>query len=323
MLVWPGRFLVFTSIPTEFAMTRFRLLPGLVLLASVSGFASGPGDRVATDPRSVVSAESAAGSSPMPVAELLQTVRLGGATWSPDGKQIGYISNASGRLNLWLMQADGTGARQLLKSDDRQSSPAFTKEDNEIVYEQDKGGDELYDLYAVPVSGGEPRNLTNTDKTSESSPLFSKDGKWLAFDNKVKVEASTNIAVMEWATGKVRVLTHETDPKAFWDVEDWSPDGRSLYVVRQVGLDDADVYRLDVKSGAAEKLTAHTGKVLVFATAVSPDGKTLLLTSNEKSGYLNVALLDIASKKQRWVTDTQWEAHAGNFRRRVTRLLTP
>ncbi|WP_433967030.1 TolB family protein [Tunturiibacter gelidiferens] len=153
-------------------MTRFCLLPGLVLLASVSGLASGPGDRLVTDPKSVISMQNTAGSSPMPVAELLQTVRLGGATWSPDGKQIGYISNASGRLNLWVMQADGTGARQLLKSDDRQSSPAFTKDGKEIVYEQDKGGDELYDLYSVAVSGGEPRNLTNTDKTSESNPLF-------------------------------------------------------------------------------------------------------------------------------------------------------
>ena len=294
-------------------MTRFCLLPGLVLLASVSGFASGPGDRVATDPKSVVSAESATASSPMPVAELLQTVRLGGATWSPDGKQIGYISNASGRLNLWVMQADGSGARQLLKSNDRQSGPAFTKDGREIIYEQDKGGDELYDLYAVPVSGGEPRNLTNTDKTSESSPLFSKDGKWLAFGSKEKVESSTNLAVMEWPAGTARLLTHEKDPKASWNLVDWSPEGRYVYGTREVGTDDADVYRIEIKSGAAENLTAHAGKVLMQASAVSPDGKTLLMTSNEKSGYANVALLDVSSKNKRWVTDTQWEAHADGF----------
>jgi dipeptidyl aminopeptidase/acylaminoacyl peptidase len=294
-------------------MTRLCLLPGLLLLTSLNGFASGPGDRVATDPKSVVSGENAATSAPMPVAELLQTVRIGGATWSPDGKQIGYISNSSGRLNLWVMQADGTGARQLLKSNDRQASPAFTRDGKEIVYEQDKGGDELYDLYAVSVEGGEPKNLTNTDKTSESGPLFSKDGRWLAFGSKEKAESSTNVAVMEWPAGKPRLLTHEKDPKASWDVVDWSPDGRYLYAVREVGTDDADVYRVDVTSGTAENLTAHTGKVLMLASEVSPDGKTLLLTSNEKGGYANVALLDVASKKKRWVTDTQWEAHAGGF----------
>jgi dipeptidyl aminopeptidase/acylaminoacyl peptidase len=303
----------FISASTEFAMTRLCLLPGLLLLTSLNGFASGPGDRVATDPRSVVSAENAATSAPMPVAELLQTVRIGGATWSPDGRQIGYISNASGRLNLWVMQADGTGARQLLKSNDRQANPVFTKDGKEIVYEQDKGGDELYDLYAVSVEGGEPKNLTNTDKSSESGPLFSKDGKWLAFGSKEKAESSINIAIMEWPVGTARLLTHEKDPKASWDAVDWSPDGRYLYAVREVGTDDADVYRVEVNSGAAENLTAHTGKVGMIASSVSLDGKTLLMTSNEKGGYENVALLDVASKKKRWVTDTQWEAHAGGF----------
>jgi dipeptidyl aminopeptidase/acylaminoacyl peptidase len=313
VLVWRGRFLEFISTYMEFAMTRLCLLPGLLLLTSLNGFASGPGDRVATDPKSVVSAENVATSAPMPVAELLQTVRIGGATWSPDGKQIGYISNSSGRLNLWVMQADGTGARQLLKSNDRQASPSFTQDGKEIVYQQDKGGDELYDLYAVSVEGGEPKNLTNTDKTSESRPLFSKDGKWLAFDSKEKVEPSTNIAIMEWPAGTARLLTHEKDPKASWDAADWSSDGRYLYAVREVGTDDADVYRLDVKSGTAENLTAHTGNVRMIASKVSPDGKTLLMTSNEKGGYQNVVLLDVASKKKRWVTDTQWEAQAGGF----------
>jgi dipeptidyl aminopeptidase/acylaminoacyl peptidase len=313
VLVWRGRFLEFISAYMEFAMTRLFLLPGLLLLTSLNGLASGPGDRLATDPKSVVSAENASTSAPMPVAELLQTVRIGGATWSPDGKQIGYISNSSGRLNLWVMQADGIGARQLLKSNDRQASPSFTQDGKEIVYQQDKGGDELYDLYAVSVEGGEPRNLTSTDKTSESGPLFSKDGKWLAFGSKEKAESSTNLAIMEWPAGAARLLTHEKDPKASWDAADWSPDGRYLYAVREVGTDDADVYRVDVKSGAAENLTAHTGKALMIASEVSPDGKTLLMTSNEKGGYENVVLLDVPSKKKRWVTDTQWEAHAGGF----------
>jgi dipeptidyl aminopeptidase/acylaminoacyl peptidase len=296
-------------------MTRLFVLRGLVLLASATSFASGPADRVATDPKSVVSMKNDAPSAakPVPVAELLQTVRVAGPSWSPDGKQIAYTGNASGRFNIWVMEADGSGARQLVKSNDGQGNPLFSKDGKEIVYQQDKGGNELYDLYAVPVSGGEPRNLTNTDTISETGPLFSNDGRWLAFGSKVKVEPSTNLAVMDWATGKVTLLTQEKDPKASWDLVKWSKDDRYLYAVRQVGTDDSDVYRVEVKSGAAEKLTSHTGKVLNFMSDVSPDGKTLLITSNEKGGYENVALFDLATKKMRWVTETQWEAHGGEF----------
>jgi dipeptidyl aminopeptidase/acylaminoacyl peptidase len=284
------------------------LLPGCCGVA----LASGPGDRAVTDPVSVISTIQA-GSKPVKVADVLDTTQLAGATVSPDGSRIAYVSNASGRLNLWIMHADGSGARQLLHSDDRQARPVFSHDGKELVYMQDKGGDELYDLYAVSVAGGEPRNLTNTDKTSELSPLFSPDGTKFAFGSKDKITPFINLAVMDWKSGVAHLLTHETDPKASWSAVCWSADGRALFARRSVGLDDADAYRVDAQSGAAVKLTAHTGKQLVELSDVSPDGKTLLLTSNEKDGYANVALFDVASKQMRWVTNTQWEARSGEF----------
>jgi dipeptidyl aminopeptidase/acylaminoacyl peptidase len=274
--------------------------------------ASGPGDRVATDPRTVVSAPGP-GSGPVDVKELLDTVRLAGASWSLDGKRIAYISNASGRLNLWVMGADGSGAKQLLTSNDRQADPVWTPDGSRIVYTQDTGGDEMYDLYSVSASGGAPKNLTQTAQVSEVSPRFSQDGALLAFSSKPKASPWHDVAVMEWKTGAVRLLTHESDPKATWEISAWSPDGRSLYATREVEREDSDIYRIDVKTGAAEKLTSHTGKVLLHVTGLSPDGKTLLLTSNEKGGYANVALMDLATKTLRWVTDTQWETNSGEF----------
>jgi dipeptidyl aminopeptidase/acylaminoacyl peptidase len=273
---------------------------------------SGPADRVTTDPKDVVSSVQSK-AAPVKVADLLQTIRIGGATLSPDGRRIAYVSDASGRLNLWLMNVDGTDARQLLHDNDRQANLTFTRDDREIVYIQDKGGDEMYDMFALSLTGGEPRNLTNTDQTSETSPLFSRDGATLAFGAKDKSSPSTNIAVMAWPSGPIRLLTHETDRKASWSAICWSPDGSALFANRRVGRDDSDGYRIDAHSGVAEKLTKHEGKELVSISDISPDGKTLLLSSNRKAGYRNVALLDLASKQWRWVTDTQWEASAGGF----------
>jgi Tol biopolymer transport system component len=99
-------------------------------------------------------------------------VRLGGAAWSPDGKQILYTGNASGRINLWLMNADGTGAHQLLHSDDAQSRAIWSK-DGSVVYQQDRGGDEIYDLYTVTAAGGTSQALAQTEQISETNPHFS------------------------------------------------------------------------------------------------------------------------------------------------------
>ena len=143
----------------------------------------------------------------------------------------------------------------------------------------------MYDIYALSLAGGEPRNLTNTDQTSETGPLFSRDGSMLAFGAKDKTSPSTNIAVMAWPAGAVRLLTHETDRKASWSAVCWSPDGSALFADRRVGLDDSDGYRIDVHSGVAEKLTAHEGKELVSISDISPDGKTCCSVLTAKRAY--------------------------------------
>jgi dipeptidyl aminopeptidase/acylaminoacyl peptidase len=303
--------------PSEFNLLSLHTLRsalpvlGCFVLATV-GLASGPGDRMATDPKTVVS-EPGPGSGPVNVKELLDTARLAGASWSRDGQRIAYVSNASGRLNLWVMRADGSGARQVLTSNDRQADPVWMPDGSQIVYTQDTGGDEMYDLYSVPADGGAPKNLTQTAQVSEVSPRFSPDGMLLAFGSKPKASPWHDVAVMDWKTGAVRLLTHEADPKASWDISAWSPDGRYLYARREIEREDSDIYRIDVKTGAVEKLTSHTGKVLLRATDLSPDGKTLLLTSNEKGGYTNVALMEPSTKTMRWVTDTEWETSSGHF----------
>jgi dipeptidyl aminopeptidase/acylaminoacyl peptidase len=278
-----------------------------LLCISLPAFCDGPSDRKPTDPYSVISASGPV-STPLPVDALLTSTRIGGVAHSKDGCMLAYVSSASGRLNLWVMNVDGTGARQLIKSDDRQSGARFTDDGQSLVYSQDRGGNEYYDVFVVPVAGGDPKNLTNTDDVSETVDEFSPDGKLLAIGIKQKKSPTTDIAVMGWPGGTVRQLTHESDPKAAWSENAWSPDGKFIYATRSIGIDDSDIYRVDVATGKTEKLLEHTGKQLIGISDVSHDGNMLLITSNEKGGYENVAVLDLPTKKMRWLTDTQWSA---------------
>ncbi len=279
---------------------------------SCAAYADGPADRRPTDPVTVTSVSGPA-SAPLPVEALLTTTRILGVAHSNDGSKLAYTSTASGRLNLWIMNVDGSGAQQLVTNNDRQMSAHFTRDDRAVVYSQDRGGNEYYDIYVVPAAGGEPRNLTNTPDVSETVDEFSPDGKLLAVSIKQKTTPSTDLAVMQWPGGTIRQLTHESDPKASWREDAWSPDGRFLYATRSIGIDDAQIYRVDVTTGATEPLLEHTGKQLITVADVSHDGRTLLITSNAKGGYENAALLDVATRKLRWVTDTQWSANGVAF----------
>ena len=74
---------------------------------------AGPDARQITDPRTLTS-ESSPTARPIPIDDLYFTRSLGGASWSPDGKEILFTTDISGRMNLWKVSASGGWPRAAL-----------------------------------------------------------------------------------------------------------------------------------------------------------------------------------------------------------------
>jgi len=291
--------------------TRFALLVFATALVSLA--ATSPDTREITDAKKITSVE-VTGAGAVPIDDLFYTRATGGGAWSPDGKEIVFSSNFTGRFNLWKVSASGGWPIQLSQSDDRQGGAVWSPDGQWILYQSDRGGGEIYDLFAIPSGGGKAVNLTKTDDISETSPRWSADGTQLAVSYKKKTAPVTDVAVMDWNTRAVRNLTNETTPDHLWSGHVWSPDGKAVYATRiNAGFTDASVYRIDAASGQKEELTRHEGQSRTSVSAISPDGKTLLVTADRPGGYPNVGLLDAATKKLTWVTDLKWEADAGEF----------
>jgi dipeptidyl aminopeptidase/acylaminoacyl peptidase len=289
------------------------VLSALMFSTSLPARSAGPDDRQITDPKSIISVTNLR-AHPVPIDDLYFTRSVSDASWSPDGMEILFITNMAGRPNLWKMSSTGGWPIQLVQSEERQYGGTWSPDGKWIVFQQDTGGNELWDIFAVPSDGGEVVNLTHTPDIREESPLWSPDGKTIAMNYKPKEGTVYDLALLDWTTRQIRKLTYEETPNHSWYSVAWSPNGTTLYANRvEVSFTDADVYAVDVASGQTTNLTPHVGKVLNFSSSLSPDGKTLLITSNEKGGYQNVALLDVATKKRTWVTDTKWEATSGDF----------
>ena len=298
-------------------MQRLRFL-GLLTLATLGLWASaaastGPDDRPITDPKSVTSTRNP-DARPVPLDDLYYTRNISGPAWSPDGKEIVFTSDLAGRTNLWKVSSSGGWPLQLTQSDDRQYGATWSPDGKWIVYQQDVAGNEMWDLYAIPGDGGEPINLTNTPDIREQGPRWSHDGRTLALGYKTKDGTKYDIALMDWKTRTVRKLTNETEPGFNWSLVAWSSDDKFIIASRtNPPFTDADLYRIDVASGKTENLTPHQGTQRFLGSALSPDDRSILLSSDAKNGALNVALLDISTRKILWITDTQWEAYSGAF----------
>jgi dipeptidyl aminopeptidase/acylaminoacyl peptidase len=292
----------------KFARSSLIVLFTIILIAATS-----PDTREITDPKTIQS-ESNPGAAPIPVDDLFFTRSVGGGAWSPDGKQVVLTTNITGRFNLWKVSAAGGWPIQLSQSDDREMNPTWSRDGKWIVYQSDLGGGEMYDLFAIPSDGGEAINLTNTPEISEMGPVFSPDGTQISIAYKPKSAPVYDRAIMDWKTRAIRNLTQEKSLDHLWQGTMWSPDGKAIYSTRgNAGFTDSDIYRIDVATGAKENLTPHQGQIRYAASDISPDGRSLLVFSDEKGGVTNVALLDIATKKLTWATDLKWDVEPKSF----------
>ena len=248
------------------------------------------------------------------IEKLYTTRAIGGTTWSPDGKQIAFVSNISGRSNIWLVPSSGGWPTQLTVSEQRQVSPAWSPDGNWIAYASDYDGNEQWDIFLVSPKTGDVVNLTTTKEISEESPVWSPDSKQVAYTAKPKSASSYEIDLMDVYSRHVKHLTLNT-PKGLNNFSPiFSHDGKFVvYTQSGAGEKDASIFVFDLATGKSTNLTPHQGELTYSASDISPDGKTILITSNANNGYDNVGLLDIATRKIDWLTSDKWEIHAGAY----------
>src|SRR6266480_1089212 len=273
-----------------------------------------PAPQAVTDPKQISSKSKTQVEKNLSIEKLYMTRAIGSSAWSPDGKTIAFVSNISGRNNLWLVPAEGGWPTQLTVSDQRQTAPAWSPDGKWIAYMSDYDGDEQWDIFLVSPNTGQVVNLTNTREIAEESPAWSPDGRYLAYMVKPKTSSVFEIDVYDTLTRETRHLTSGTAKDKLNFTPIWSRDGKWIvYTQQQAKGTDSNIFVAEVVSGKSTLLTPHQGEQLYSANDFSPDAKQVLITANTANGYDNVGLLEVASKKITWLTQDKWEISGGNF----------
>jgi Tol biopolymer transport system component/DNA-binding winged helix-turn-helix (wHTH) protein len=99
-----------------------------------------------------------------------------GLSTAPDGRLI-YASDLSGERDLWSINADGSGLRQLTDGTHKDLFPAVTSDGRYIVFESTQEG-----AHGIWRAGADGRNATRLTRGSyDSEPVCSPDGKWVVY----------------------------------------------------------------------------------------------------------------------------------------------
>ena len=285
-----------------------------------------PAPQAITDPKRVASKSNLqVEPRSLTIEKLYMTRQVGRPTWSPDGKSIAFISNMSGRNNLWLVPAEGGWPVQLTVSDQRQTAPAWSPDGKWIAYQSDYDGDELWDIFLVSPKTGRVVNLTSTREIAEMDPTWSPDGRYLAYLVKPKTSAAYEIDIYDTAMREVKHLTTGTPQDKGNSNPIWSKDGKYIvYTQEQAKGTDSNIFIADVATGKSTLLTPHEGERRFFANdidlSLGKDGGQILITSNAANGYENIGLLEysdkgslIAPARTKWLTHDKWEIRGGEF----------
>ncbi|MFZ1010819.1 MAG: S9 family peptidase [Candidatus Sulfotelmatobacter sp.] len=169
-----------------------------------------------------------------------------------------------------------------------QDNYAFSPDGQEICYtsnhDKNPAASTNNDLWIVPVSGGpagsiQAKNITADNLASDSTPLYSPDGRYIAYRAQQRPGYESDrfrLMLYDRKTGEKRNLTEEFDRWVGSFV--WSPNSSRIYFSTE-SEGKAPIYSLLVATGRRVEVPT-----LIMATqddlAVSPDGQDVYFTNN-------------------------------------------
>ncbi len=167
--------------------------------------------------------------------------------WSPDSSQIAFTSWRTGNADIWLVNVDGTGLRNLTESTEQNSNPSWSPDGQRIVFNTQLV-DGNREIYIMNASGGGAVNLSN-HPTADSRPTFSSTGEWILFESRRSGKAE--LYIMRPDGSDVRQVSDTDAPYYYWD---WSPDGRFIVYMGEITPDRVGVHLYDVESNQITNL---------------------------------------------------------------------
>jgi serine/threonine protein kinase/Tol biopolymer transport system component len=197
------------------------------------------------------SAAGAPASSP-PRVVISSTRFDSGAEFSPDSRQVAFMSSRSGESEVWLADPDGGNAVQLTSMGATPGFPQWSPDGALITFHSDAEGPEIY---VIPAAGGKPRNVTS-HPAWDAFPSFSRDGRWVYFSSNRGARA---VDRQIWKTpasgGEADQVTNGIGAAARE-----SPDGAYLYYVEALDR-PSPLWRQPTSGGAPVRVL--DGVVLV------------------------------------------------------------
>jgi tricorn protease len=187
-----------------------------------------------------------------------------------------------GELFVAPVDASTGEMRRVTRSGWRDRFASFSPDGTKLAYVSDEGGEE--EIWVQDLAGGERRKLTEVPLFKTANYVWSPDGERIAF------VAGNRLHETEVASGRTTELAY--NQAGGYTLHEYAPDGRWLVYSHSDPRLDPEVFLFEIASRrelAVSKNPASDGNA-----ALTPDGRTLLFTSNRTGGTTHLFSVPLA-----------------------------
>ncbi len=191
--------------------------------------------------------------------------------WSPDGRELAYVSFETQKAVVWVQNVLTGERRQLANFRGSNSAPGWSPDGRELVVTLSTAG--IAQLFVMPREGGTPRRLT-TSSAIDTEATYSPDGRLVYFVS--DRGGGPQIYRVPAAGGNPERVTfagaHNISPSI-------SPDGRLMTYVARQGNGAFKLATLDLDAGGGPRLLTDTTDD--ESPSFAPNGRLIVYTSRE------------------------------------------
>jgi len=146
-------------------------------------------------------------------------------TFSPDGKQVAFMSPVPLTPQIYIMNVDGTGLRLLTPvvpgKRSYRTGPEWSPKGDEIAYQQQAGD---FQVWTIRIKDRVMKQLTTEGENED--PSWAPDGRHMSITRRLgAIGDPRSIWVLDKITGRLRQITLTGDAR----LSDWSPPLRPTY----------------------------------------------------------------------------------------------
>ena len=241
--------------------------------------------------------------------------------WNPMRAEMLVRTRFAETNQLHVVKMPGGARRQLTFLSEQVGNGSYKPRDPDtVLFSRDTGGNEQFQFYRLHVPTGEITLLTD-GKSRNTSAVWSRDGKWIAFSSNRRNGRDLDIWIMDPMQPSSARMALQVSGGG-WFAQDFSRDNTKMIVGNYVSVNESELYLVDVASGTKTLLTPKGDRPVSYSSPqFSADDSEVFFLSDREGEFKQLFRMKLSDRAMTQITRERWDVDEFRLSEDRTRIV--